>query len=65
MTFVSNAAIKQPTEIFVPNRFYPNGWNLSVSGTTNYTQSFDNIKQLLKFTTQENNKELTIEITAK
>lgn len=65
MTFVSNTAISQPTEIFVPNRFYPNGWNLNVVGTTNYTQSFDNKKQLLKFSTQENNKEIKIEITAK
>ena len=65
MTFVSNASIAQPTEIFVPNRFYPNGYDVVVSGTTNYTQNFDNTKQLLKFSTQENNKEITIKITAK
>ncbi len=65
MTFITNAAITQPTEIFVPNRFYPNGWNLNVIGTSNYTQSYDNTKQLLKFSTTENNKEIKIEITAK
>ena len=65
MTFVPNAAITQPTEIFVPNRFYPNGWNLNVIGTINYTQAYDNTRQILKFSTTENNKEITIEITAK
>lgn len=65
MTFVTNTAITEPTEIFVPNRFYPNGWNLSVNGTTNYTQNFDASKQVLKFSTTENNKEITISITPK
>lgn len=65
MTFTSNAAISQPTEIFVPNRFYPTGWNLSVSGTTKYTQTFDATRQVLKFTSTENAKEITIEITQK
>lgn len=65
MTFKSNAAISQPTEIFIPNRFYPSGWDLTVTGTTNYTQDFDASKQLLKFSTSDNAKEITIEITPK
>ena len=65
MQFISNASINQATEIFVPNRFYANGYNLIVLGTTNYTQSFDNTKQLLMFKTNENAKEITIEITPK
>jgi endoglycosylceramidase len=65
MTFVSNSAITQPTEIFIPTRFYPTGWNFTVSGTTNYSQTFDAVKQVLKFTTTENAKEITIEIVPK
>lgn len=65
MTFITNSSISQPTEIFIPNRFYPNGWNLNVSGTSNYTQTFDDTKQILKFSTSENNTAISIEITAK
>ena len=65
MTFTSNTAISMPTEIFVPNRYYPSGWNLSVSGTTKYTQTIDAIRQLLTFTTTDNNTEITLTITPK
>ncbi|MBP8193404.1 MAG: hypothetical protein KAX69_07345, partial [Chitinophagales bacterium] len=65
MTFITNSAITQPTEIFIPNRFYPAGWDLTVTGTTNYTQTFDATRQLLKLITTENAKEITIEITPK
>ncbi len=65
MKFVSNAAITQPTEIFIPKHYYPNGFNLSVVGTSNYTQIFDEVHQLLKFNTTDNAKEITIEISPK
>ena len=58
------ASISQPTEIFVPNRFYPNGYNVVVSGTTNYTKETDATKQLLKIKVNES-KEVTIEIVPK
>ena len=64
MTFTSNASISQPTEIFVPNRFYPNGYNVVVSGTTNYTKETDATKQLVKIKVNES-KEVTIEIVPK
>ncbi|MDB5227516.1 MAG: hypothetical protein JWN78_1709 [Bacteroidota bacterium] len=64
LTYLSNSAISHPTEIFVPSRYYPNGWNLSVTGTAHYTQEFDAAKQLLKVSTTESAK-VTIEITAK
>ena len=64
MTFTSNGAISQPTEIFVPNRFYPNGYNVVVSGTTNYTKETDATKQLVKIKVNES-KEVTIEIVPK
>lgn len=65
MSFTSNSSIPEPTEIFIPNRFYPSGWDLSVTGTTNYTQNFDAVKQILDFNTTENNKDITITITPK
>ncbi|MEZ5054840.1 MAG: cellulase family glycosylhydrolase [Chitinophagales bacterium] len=65
MTFTSNADINQPTEIFIPTRHYPTGWDLTVTGTTNYTQNFDNTKQVLKFSTPDDAKEITISITPK
>lgn len=65
MSFASNATSGQPTEIFIPEKHYPAGWNLSVSGTSSYTQNFDVAKQVLKFLTPENAKEITLEISAK
>ncbi len=64
MTFISNAAISQPTEIFVPNRFYPGGYNVTVRGGNN-TQQTDALKQILKIKTTDNAKEYSIEITPK
>lgn len=64
MTFVSSTAITQPTEIFVPDRFYPNGYTVNISGG-DFTQSTDAMYQLLKIKTLENAKEYTVEITPK
>ena len=64
MKYMSNKEINLPTEIFIPKRYYPNGYNLAVNGATNYTQSYDEIKQVLKITVSEN-ATVTIEITAK
>ncbi len=65
MTFVSNTSIIKPTEIFVPRRFYPDGWTLTVSGTTKYSQSFNESDQVLSFSTTENNTLISIKITPK
>jgi endoglycosylceramidase len=48
LTYHANVAISQPTEIFVPVRHYPSGYNLSISGTNNYTQEYDAARQMLK-----------------
>ena len=65
MTFISNAAITQPTEIFIPKRFYPAGWEVVISGTTNYTITEDLRRQVLKFATGDNQKEIKINILPK
>lgn len=65
MSFISNATIAKPTEIFIPDRFYPSGWNLSVTGTGNYTQHVDAAKQVLSFSTTDDAQEIIITITPK
>ena len=62
--FISNTNTTKPTEIFVPNRFYPNGYNVNISGG-NFTQNIDETYQLLKINTSDNAKEYTVEITPK
>ena len=64
MRFLSNAEITQATEIFIPKRYYPNGYNLIVNGTTNFTQEFDEEKQLLKIKILEN-ADIILNISAK
>lgn len=65
MSYVNNAAIEMPTEIYIPQQFYPNGWNLSVSGTTNYTQTFDESKHVLKLNVKEDKATVNVEISPK
>jgi endoglycosylceramidase len=65
MEFTSNSAIIQPTEVFIPRRYFPAGYNLTVTGTTDYTQEFDAARQLLKFVTADNNTTITLEISPK
>lgn len=60
--FKSNSDIKLPTELFIPNRHYPNGWELHVSGALKWKKEWDNSKQLLRFYTEDDNKEITLTI---
>ncbi|MBX7225569.1 MAG: cellulase family glycosylhydrolase [Chitinophagales bacterium] len=62
LTFISDANITQPTEIFIPKRYYPSGHSIKVSGTTDYTTSYDETSQVLKLTVRENRKVVTVEI---
>jgi endoglycosylceramidase len=54
MSFKNNKSITKPTEIFIPTRFYSGGWDLEVKGTNNYTQEWDEAKQLLWLTVNDN-----------
>lgn len=65
MSFISNAAISQPTEIFIPKRFYPNGYNLSVTGTSKFSETFDAVKQVLKLSVTEDRKEIKVTLSPK
>ena len=64
MKFISNSSIIQPTEIFIPDRYYPSGYNTNISGG-NYTLEADAARQVLKIKTTDNAKEYTVEITPK
>ncbi|MBK9329037.1 MAG: cellulase family glycosylhydrolase [Sphingobacteriales bacterium] len=64
LSYKNNPAISQPTEIFIPNRFFINGYNLVLDGATNYTTSFDVQYNILKIYCSEA-KEVKITITAK
>lgn len=60
--FKSNTDIGAPTEIFIPQRHYPNGWELHVSNTQKWSKEWDFSRQVLKFKTEDNNKEITLTI---
>jgi len=60
--FKSNTEIDAPTEVFIPKRHFPGGWELHVSGTQKWSKEWDDAKQILKFFTDDNNKEITLTI---
>ena len=64
MNYVNNASIPMPTEIFIPRQLYPGGWKLNISGTSDYTQTFDEATQILKIRATEDNASITVEIVA-
>lgn len=53
-----------PTEIFIPQRHYPNGWSLDVTGTDSWSQSFDEETQTLYLNVDETNIPIEVSITA-
>jgi len=57
MQYVSKPEISQPTEIFIPQRHYPTGWNIAVEGTTEWSKEWDATRQVLSvFTPGERSK---------
>lgn len=62
LKFVSDASIGMPTEIFIPNRFYENGWDLVVEGTTNYTEEWNAERQTLLFSTPMDETTISIQV---
>jgi endoglycosylceramidase len=53
MTYSSNPTINKPTEIFVPNRFYPSGYNVQVNGTDKYIITKDEVTQTINIDVNE------------
>jgi len=65
MTFTSRSGISQPTEIFMPKRYYPSGWNINIEGVSDYEYKFDENSNVLNFTTKEEGKVVKLMITSK
>jgi endoglycosylceramidase len=64
MSYLANPDIAQGTEIFIPKRHFPDGWNVSVSGGTSFSTEYkDDIQVLIIYTDQRS--ELNIKITSK
>lgn len=65
LEYVSQNKMGQATEIFIPKRRYPNGWNVSITGLENYTKSYDEASQVLSILTNENGKTVSVKIESK
>lgn len=63
MTFMANPSIDKETEIFVPKRHFPNGYQAQVSGTDKFTSSYDETLQVYRLKVNESRK-VTLNITA-
>lgn len=65
MKYMSNTAILAPTEIALPKAIYPNGFNVSILGTTQYRIEIDSIKNTLNLYINENKREIDVTILPK
>lgn len=65
MAYISNTDISKPTEIFIPDRHYPSGWNISIQGSERYTTEWNAERQILSIFVNENNREMKISILPK
>lgn len=55
------AAIGEPTEIFLPPRHFPDGYDLTVAGTDSYSSAFDAERNILKvFVREDSPVQLTV-----
>ncbi len=64
MEYTNNVSISKPTEIFIPRLIYTNGWNVEITGTTDYSQTFDETTQILKVSAKEDKAIIAIQITS-
>ncbi len=55
----------KPTEIFIPQRHYPNGWELFVDGTENYSENYNSANQTLSLDISDYGKMINVQIIAK
>jgi endoglycosylceramidase len=62
MTFTTKDCQGMPTEIFVPERHYPDGWTVSVEGTDDWTQTYDEGRQVLSLIISELDKEVVVRV---
>jgi hypothetical protein len=65
MKYVNNTQIGPYTEILLPQRRYPNGWDITVTGVKDYTYEWDEELHLLMLKVNEHGKEVSVNIVAK
>ena len=65
MKYVNNIQKGPYTEILLPHRRYPNGWNLTVAGVKDYSYEWDDTMQLLKLKVKEHAKVVQVTVTPK
>ena len=64
MEYTANPSITKPTEIFIPKRHFPNGYNLDIASSSTYTTEFNEVNQTLSIKVDQA-AEVSINITAK
>ena len=62
MEYLSNAAITKPTEIALPASLYPNGYELSITGTTQYKIEVDPQTKTLMIYVSEHGAHIRVSI---
>jgi endoglycosylceramidase len=65
LEFEPNQSITQPTEIFIPNRHYPDGYILTVSGTNDFTADEKNDEQLILLNVRSNQETVNVTVSPK
>jgi endoglycosylceramidase len=65
MDFTSNAAINAPTEIAVPRSFFPEGYKLDITGTTQYHYDVDEVTNSIKLFVTENGAHVMVKLSPK
>lgn len=63
--YFTSLSTGQPTEIFLPTRHYENGYDIKVTGTTQWSHTFDAATQILKLNVEENGVQVKVSITAR
>lgn len=64
MQYINDRKINAPTEIFIPKRHFPNGWNLNITGVEHYSKKWDEENQLLSLEIDQDNAIIDIEISS-
>jgi hypothetical protein len=64
MDFVSKSDISKPTEIFIPKRFFTNGFDVQVETSAKYSYDYNESNQVVSIKVN-GNAEVKVTISAK
>ncbi len=65
MRYINNTQIGPYTEIHLPDRRYPDGWDLQVDGVKDYSYEWEEEVQVLKLKVNEHAKEVNVRVVPK